>query len=692
MVGKDIDQKLVDARVATLMEIMSQLPATMRAATFGMMVGESQPVGDPSWIDWRCWRRSNTITFLAIALAGWLLFGWRVGARGLWSAHEGRAAQNAQAMLDTSDWLLPHLLTGDPDFQKPPLYYWLVTGFSWLEGEVTTQSVRLPAVLSAIAGLMLVYAFGRRLRDWETGVLATIILACTTRYAWLARVGRIDMPLCLICTGCLFVFFRFAHPKPNRPTDQVEGAPSPFAAPAHSSLSLVFYVLLAVGTLLKGPVAMALVAGPIVAFLAVTGQPVVPFLQPGWLALYQRLRIIPGVLLYVSLSAPWFAYAITKTDGRYFWEFFVYHNVDRALGSNDGLKAGPLWFYIPRLLVDFFPWSLFLPAMFLSAWKSRSTSRGGVTPAALAADQKSASRFLSVWIAVQFAFLSWVSFKRADYLLPVFPPLALGMACWLHDRANRFVHRRASRPAGNLRRQHRWLIISAIALASISGALLFWGVRQFVRKGMVHALVDWDWLEPYLNLTDKFMLAHIEQLLQANKALLLIALVVVVGSVWTVHTAWHSRNNLKWARGLAMSWLVVFLFQVHLLLPALDPLRDMSRFGEEIRSLATRERPIHYFRKFDADLIFHAGRPARMILGLDEVAELARSPLPEFLVVKGNEYLEEKDSPAFKDWALVTDNHRTALGAHRDPRVLLTNRPLSVADRVRRRRDAGGLR
>src|SRR5262249_46235179 len=68
------------------------------------------------------------------ALAVYLLFFHRLADRDLWSSHEARAAQNAQGILDTGDWVLPQLYDQRPELQKPPLFYWLVAGFARLRG------------------------------------------------------------------------------------------------------------------------------------------------------------------------------------------------------------------------------------------------------------------------------------------------------------------------------------------------------------------------------------------------------------------------------------------------------------------------------------------------------------------------------------------------------------------------------
>ncbi|MFO0944880.1 MAG: glycosyltransferase family 39 protein [Planctomycetota bacterium] len=606
---------------------------------------------------------SLVIILLVLAL-GWVLFAWRVHDRGIWSSHEGRAAQNAQSMLDSGNWLIPTLFTEDIDVQKPPLYYWSVAALSIPgHGKVTPRTIRLPATVSALIGLVLVVRFGKRLWNLETGFFAAIILATTTRYAWLGRVGRIDMPLTVLITACFFCFWR-AHGEAE--LDERK----------RSRLYSIMYLLLGVATLLKGPVAVVLVLMPIISYLAAIGEPIVPGLQRGAWRSWSKLRVPVGLLLVVAIAGPWFVYAIVQSHGEYFWDFFVYHNLERALGTTEELKPGPVWFYFPRILVDGFPWSILFPVVGMSIWKHRRQWRIPTNGAARG------YLFLLCWIGSQFVFLSLVSFKRPDYLLPVFPAIAMLLAGWLNDRSLRFTRRINSRPARNPRRRARAVLVTASLLVVLTAPLLVWASVEFRKKGVVKSIFKIDLVEKYLNPTDRFMMDHVERMLRQNWPLLGIAVVVVVGCVWVLHTGWYDRQNRKIIASLAIPWVVCFLFQVQLFLPAIDPLREMSRFGEVIRMVASKGRTIYYFDKFDADLVFHAGKPARMVGDWNDLARLGQSEEPCFVVMKAShlEYLHKENQAVH--WFPVADNRQTAFGEHREARVLVTNHPYSVTERL----------
>src|SRR5437764_4291049 len=108
-----------------------------------------------------------------------LLFFHRLGDRDLSSSHEARAAQHAQMMLDTGDWLLPRLFDKRVELQKPPCYYWCVALLGWLRGGVDAWCVRLPAALAALATVLLLAAQGGR-----RGLIAALLLATMVHFTW----------------------------------------------------------------------------------------------------------------------------------------------------------------------------------------------------------------------------------------------------------------------------------------------------------------------------------------------------------------------------------------------------------------------------------------------------------------------------------------------------------------------------
>jgi 4-amino-4-deoxy-L-arabinose transferase-like glycosyltransferase len=614
--------------------------------------------GRTRWYD----RPLLSIAFLLLLAV--VLFGWRVGDRGLWSAHEGRAAQNAWSMVHDGHWLVPQLFIGMPDYQKPPLYYWLVALVSELRGGlVGSLSVRMPAVVAAAAGLLITWRIGAGMFGARAAMAAAVILACTTRYAWLGRVGRIDMPLALCC---LLAFHGFW--KAFGPANRAEQRPT---------MGLMPWFWMALAVLLKGPVGVVLIALPTLTWLALVREPILTPWRREARDLFRRLDLLRGLVLLVAITVPWYAWMAFETRGRFLTEFLLYHNVERALGSSEGLKAGPFWFYLPRLFTDAFPWSLLYPFVGITLWRQRQR---------LANSDEPASRgmlFCLAWLTTHFLFLSAVSFKRADYLLPLTPAAALMLSGWLADRFDRYELRLAKGPVPNLRRRSRVVLVTSALLVPLAGIGLVAASVYFQRRGLLGKLLSFSLLEGHLNDTDRFMIDGVEDILRANAPILAIGLVATMVCIWFVHTGWHLRQHGRMVGGLAAVWGIGFLIHIHIVLPAIDPAREMSRFGRSIRAVAEDGTTIHYFGKFDADLVFHAGTPARMIFDLEDLLAIDQSGQPGFVVVRPKDYAEVRKNPLLRHWIGVVSNGEDGGQPHRDPRILITNQPARVADRLR---------
>src|SRR5205807_4388076 len=130
----------------------------------------------------KAWHPAALLLLLALCA---VLFFHRLGDRELSSSHEARAAQNAQSLLDGGDWALPRLFDRRAELQKPPLYYWMVAALAWLAGgRVDAWAVRLPAALSALGTVLLVYLLARARGRPVAGLLAAVFLATSLHFTW----------------------------------------------------------------------------------------------------------------------------------------------------------------------------------------------------------------------------------------------------------------------------------------------------------------------------------------------------------------------------------------------------------------------------------------------------------------------------------------------------------------------------
>jgi 4-amino-4-deoxy-L-arabinose transferase-like glycosyltransferase len=167
---------------------------------------------------------------------------------------------------------------------------------------------------------------------------------------------------------------------------------------------------LAAAIMLKGPIGIALTLPTVVALRG------------------SKTSFLPLVIGLI-VAAPWFVFATVQTNGEFARSFFWHHNFERATGSASDLAIHPAWFYVVRWLVDLLPVT---PVILLAAWY-------GVRHRLLAGDAE--FRLGLIWVLVMSVVLSCAQFKRADYLLPAYPGMAILFGC-LAER----IHRSEFRP------------------------------------------------------------------------------------------------------------------------------------------------------------------------------------------------------------------------------------------------------
>jgi 4-amino-4-deoxy-L-arabinose transferase-like glycosyltransferase len=374
-----------------------------------------------------------------LAAACVFLFGYRLADRDLWSSHEARAGMDAQSVLDGGG-ALPHLFDGRAELQKPPLYYWLVAGVARLRGgAVDAWAVRLPAAAAALlcVGAVVAPLWRRR----PAGLLAGLVLATAAHFTWLARIGRVDMPLTLCVTVAAGGYYLARDAR--RQGGAVRAAAWLVAA----------CLAVAAGVLLKGPIALVLPAAVVVAHLLAEGELPPPWRVRACGALAHELGLWWGLPLVAALAAPWFFWLDAASGGEFVRVFFWHHNVERGLGGSS-LRTNPWWFYLPQFAVDFLPWSPLLAVAALWCWRRGYWRLDGD------------ARFGLAWFAAVLLVLSCSHFKRADYLLPAYPGAALFLACVWCDEAERCRGDRCWGPA-----------LALLPAALAVGMVLYWGVR-----------------------------------------------------------------------------------------------------------------------------------------------------------------------------------------------------------------------
>ena len=295
----------------------------------------------------------------------------------------------ARLMVEQGEWLTPHAPDEQP-LNKPPLTYWSI-GIAYKLFGANYGSARLPSVLAGLLLLAIVYALGVRLYGRKAGLISATMLATSYLFMSFARMAMSDMLLTLFVTASMAsIIFG---------TSVSERA---------SKLVLVGYALLALGVLTKGPVAVALVAIPI-GFELIFSRSREDF---------KKLRIIPGLVLFLLISAPYFVVVYARFGAAPLRFFFLGENLQRFTGQIYGASGRPFWYELLGFFGDFAPWSLLIVVAAIVDWLARQSDSSRIR----------AKRILYLWLGSTILLFSLSSFKLDYYLLPAMPASALILA------------------------------------------------------------------------------------------------------------------------------------------------------------------------------------------------------------------------------------------------------------------------
>jgi 4-amino-4-deoxy-L-arabinose transferase-like glycosyltransferase len=489
---------------------------------------------------------------LLVSLCGILYFPY-LGSTPFFDKGEPREALAVQDIVQRGEWLVP-LKRATEVPSKPPLFHWTAALTSRITGELNEATIRFPSALYATLGALIVYAFGRRLFGADIALLAGAILATTQVYARQALNARVDMTLCFFVTVSLVLFYLLYQGFLTR-----------------SFWYYVFYAVVGIGTLAKGPLGIllpALVAG---LFLVAKKR---------W-DLLAKFCFHPGVILTLVLGAGWYVIAVTREGEGLFDHQILQENLERFFGGSG--HNHPFYYYLPYLFSQGLPWGLLLPFFLWDMFRNRLSSEEG-------------SLFLKLWFVAMFVFFSIAMGKRPVYLLPLYPAVALLMAAWIYDHGV---------VSGGRKLLYR-------ALALIGGGV---GLLLFVIT--VGAMWNHD---------SGWFFGPIERLLKAKDRANLVAVTNALDSFGWAFTVvsllasvlWFSFARCLWfarMRLVAQRLVVIAILQGFVTWTIFEPViahaKSYRTFMEEVnRRVNAQDKLFLYGRSFNSDpVVFYRGQP-----------------------------------------------------------------------------------
>ena len=406
--------------------------------------------------------------------------------RALWFSDEIRYANVFEHVVGAGKWLVMYL-NGVPYPDKPPVYFWFLSGL------MPVFKAPVPALFmagAAISGLFflgatcalnrLVLRAGR-----ETSLAAGLVLLSCFYFLGLTHYSRMDLLFATFITAsqiCLFLALE---------RERAVG------------LCAAAFLLAGAATLTKGPLGLA--------FPLVTG--VVYLLWRGRIKrLFQR-DVGIGLALCLVLLGAWVGAAWLGGEHALVENIFYKQIYRRAVNASH--HGQPFWHYFATLPAAWMPWTFILVSLPVAAlarpgfWQQRFAGRKTADPG-----------LTWLWIAVLsgFVLLSSLSTKIVVYLMPIFPPLALITARALlamDERGTRrlylwigglFAFLAVTLPFGNY--FHQWPIeVKGLWWMALASALAAGVLIRFARTMspgaalLVLALTVTAWVQPLTQIT-----------------------------------------------------------------------------------------------------------------------------------------------------------------------------------------------
>lgn len=327
---------------------------------------------------------------LFLSLLAALFFFPGLGARDFWAPGEPIYAEILRTMFHKGQWLVP-MVNGQLYTDKPILYFWLALVVSKLAGGVSEWTTRLPSAVGGVGLVLATYHWGKTFYGRQTGFLAGLLLATSSRVLWESRFLRLDTVLSWFLFLGFYMFLKA------------------FLGRGPRSQYLVAYLCFALATLTKGPLGLVLPGLTAVCLLSLTRR---------WREL-GKMHLLSGSLLAAVVIFPWLLLLHFQGQDQWIKDFIWIHNIQNYALTPIG-HIRPIYYYLLNLPPDFLPWTLLIPGalIYFYPWRERLRQ-----PATLA---------LCCWFAVVFIFFTISKSKIAYYLLPALPPVALLAGSYLN--------------------------------------------------------------------------------------------------------------------------------------------------------------------------------------------------------------------------------------------------------------------
>ena len=309
---------------------------------------------------------------------------------------EPRFAQASKQMLETNDFIGIRFQETARN-KKPPGIYWMQAAAVAAGGALNVADARtsiwlyrVPSLLGAWAAVLLTYFAGVGLASRRAAFVAASLMAGTLLLVAEAHLAKTDAVLCATVVAAMAVLARAWMQR------EIPAALSP-------GLCATFWIALAVGILVKGPITPLMPAATAIALS-------LRLRSGGWL---NKLRPRLGFLACLVVVLPPFL-LILSTSGMAFFTDAIGKDMAGKLISAQELHGAPPGTYLAAFWLTGWPLAPFVLLAAPWIWRRRWTDP---------------VLFALAWLVPAWLLFEVVPTKLPHYVLPLYPALAVLVGC-----------------------------------------------------------------------------------------------------------------------------------------------------------------------------------------------------------------------------------------------------------------------
>jgi 4-amino-4-deoxy-L-arabinose transferase-like glycosyltransferase len=486
---------------------------------------------------------------------------------------EARFAQASKQMVLSGDYVTPRF-QDELRAKKPAGIYWLQSLSASVFGINDISSYRIPSVIGGLITIIAITVFTAYLLPAPMAVFAGLFMATSLLVVVESHLAKTDAMLAAIIVLQQITLWRIHSLAKDR--HYVSG-----------KLAALFWGLMGIAILIKGPIGPAIAAGTIGLIIAAykqwrfddkTGKR-----QWAWLTTF---RPVLGMVVLTIVVLPWVVLVNSATDGD-FLSIAIQDDLLSKLQSGQESHGAPPLTYLALIIITFWPASLLLARAAWAVWQKRNDDL---------------VIFLLGWLVPFWIILELTPTKLPHYNLPVFAALAI-LTCYGIGVA---LPKKPAVKESALMRMHR-------------GRLrLFLRKFSFIRL----AILIWEWIFMATGPALGAMLYYATTLTGGSTTAATLAL--VFGSATSVAAfLWHRKSHAAALVAVLLLGGAMHVVTMGFILPSLEGIRLAPRIEAELAKIRPEPKVIAAAGYHEPSLVFLLGQDTLLFTPQDTAIFLA---------------------------------------------------------------------